>query len=193
MQQGSPRSDTLLMFKMIFLRHYYSLPLKQVEYQMLDRLSFRRFLGLSPEDPVPDANTAWKYEELLVQKNLTDELFYSLLSHIEAHGYRPQGGQIIDVTLVEAPSEKPKSSRKKPAKRKKSPIPVTMTRHRRSLQNVLRPSSARPVEMQQPGRRNMARATSAIKITPASINSTNSFAATKRLRLRYMAGINSKS
>ena len=104
--KGRPRSDTLLMFKMIFLRHYDSLSLKQVEYQVLDRLSFRRFLGLSLEDPVPDANTVWKYEELLVQKNLTDELFYSLLSQIEAHGYRPQGGQIVDATLVEAPKRK---------------------------------------------------------------------------------------
>ncbi|WP_369856349.1 transposase [Candidatus Thalassolituus haligoni] len=104
--KGRPRSDTLLMFKMIFLRHYYNLSLKQVEYQVLDRLSFRRFLGLSLEDPVPDANTVWKYEELLVQKNLTDELFYSLLSQIEAHGYRPQGGQIVDATLVEAPKRK---------------------------------------------------------------------------------------
>jgi IS5 family transposase len=115
--KGRPRSDTLLMFKMIFLRHYYSLSLKQVEYQVLDRLSFRRFLGLSLEDPVPDANTVWKYEELLVQKNLSDELFYSLLSQIEAHGYRPQGGQIVDATLVEAPKRKTEEQQQEKARK----------------------------------------------------------------------------
>ena len=115
--KGRPRSDTLLMFKMIFLRHYYNLSLKQVEYQVLDRLSFRRFLGLSLEDPVPDANTVWKYEELLVQKNLTDELFYSLLSQIEAHGYRPQGGQIVDATLVEAPKRKTEEQQQEKARK----------------------------------------------------------------------------
>ncbi len=84
---------------------------------MLDRLSFRRFLGLSLEDPVPDANTVWKYEELLVQKNLTDELFYSLLSQIEAHGYRPQGGQIVDATLVEAPKRKTEEQQQEKARK----------------------------------------------------------------------------
>ena len=117
--KGRPRTDTLLMFKMIFLRHYYNLSLKQVEYQVLDRLSFRRFLELSLEDPVPDANTVWKYEELLVQKNLTDELFDHLLSQIEAHGYRPQGGQIVDATLVEAPIRKT-ATRKSPQSTRKS-------------------------------------------------------------------------
>lgn len=32
-----------------------NLSIKHIEYQVLDRLSFRRFLGLSLEDPVPDA------------------------------------------------------------------------------------------------------------------------------------------
>lgn len=115
--KGRPRSDTLLMFKMIFLRYYYNLSLKQVEYQVLDRLSFRRFLGLSLEDPVPDANTVWKYEELLVQKKLIDELFYSLLSQIEAQGYRPQGGQIVDATPVEAPRRKTEKQQQKKARK----------------------------------------------------------------------------
>ena len=115
--KGRPRTDTLLMFKMIFLRHYYNLSLKQVEYQVLDRLSFRRFLGLSLEDPVPDANTVWKYEELLVQKNLTDELFDHLFSQIEAHGYRPQRGQIVDATLAEAPIRKTEEQQQEKARK----------------------------------------------------------------------------
>ena len=161
---------------------------------MLDRLSFRRFLGLSLEDPVPDANTVWKYEELLVQKNLTDELFYSLLSQIEAHGYRPQGGQIVDATLVEAPKRKTEEQQQEKARKAQEksdgddddPTPPASSERTPAQQR-----QARPVVM-RPGRRSMARATSAIKITPASINSTNSFAATKRLRPINTMGTSSK-
>jgi IS5 family transposase len=33
----------------------------RIEYQVRDRLSFMRFLGLGLEDPVPDAKTLWLY------------------------------------------------------------------------------------------------------------------------------------
>ena len=103
---GRPPLDVVLMFKMIFLRHYYDLSLKQAEYQVLDRLSFRRFLGLQLEDPVPDTNTVWVYEERLVDSKLIKPLFEDLMLQIENAGYLPRGGQIIDATIVEAPVRK---------------------------------------------------------------------------------------
>lgn len=103
---GRPPLDVVLMFKMIFLRHYYDLSLKQAEYQVLDRLSFRRFLGLQLEDSVPDTNTVWVYEERLVEANLIKPLFEDLMLQIENAGYLPRGGQIIDATIVEAPVRK---------------------------------------------------------------------------------------
>lgn len=100
---GRPPLDVVLMFKMIFLRHYYDLSLKQVEFQVLDRLSFRRFLGLSLEDPVPDTNTVWVYEERLIAHDLIKPLFVDLMIQIENAGYSARGGQIVDATIVEAP------------------------------------------------------------------------------------------
>jgi len=47
--------DVTLMFKMLVLQALYNLSDDQTESQVRDRLSFRRFLGLSPEDTVPDA------------------------------------------------------------------------------------------------------------------------------------------
>ena len=37
----------------------------QIEYQVRDRLSFLRFLGLGRGDRVPDAKTVWLYREAL--------------------------------------------------------------------------------------------------------------------------------
>ena len=45
------------MFKAIILCSLYNLSDDQVEYQVRDRLSFMRFLGLGLEDKVPDAKT----------------------------------------------------------------------------------------------------------------------------------------
>ena len=49
--------DAIVMFKAIILCALYNLSDDQVEYQMRDRLSFVRFLGLALEDKVPDAKT----------------------------------------------------------------------------------------------------------------------------------------
>ena len=47
--------DAVVMFKAIVLCELYNLSDDQVEYQLRDRLSFVRFLGLGLEDTVPDA------------------------------------------------------------------------------------------------------------------------------------------
>ena len=51
---GRKPHDVTLMFKMLVLQALYNLSDDQTEYQVRDRLSFQRFLGLSPEATVPD-------------------------------------------------------------------------------------------------------------------------------------------
>jgi IS5 family transposase len=50
---GRKPLDAVLKFKMLILQSLYNLSDEQVEYQVRDRLSFARFLGLRLEDPVP--------------------------------------------------------------------------------------------------------------------------------------------
>ena len=59
--------DAVVMFKAIILCALYNLSDDQVEYQIRDRLSFMRFLGLGLEDRVPDAKTVWLYREQLAR------------------------------------------------------------------------------------------------------------------------------
>ena len=63
-----------IVFKAIILCALYNLSDDQV-YQMRDRLSFVRFLGLTLEDKVPDAKTVWLNREQLSQAGLIDALF----------------------------------------------------------------------------------------------------------------------
>src|ERR1019366_1709383 len=54
--------DAVLKFK---LQSLYNLSDEQGEYQVRDRLSFARFLGLGVEDTVPDATSLWLFRETL--------------------------------------------------------------------------------------------------------------------------------
>jgi hypothetical protein len=54
---GRPAYDRLLMFKILVLQTYYNLSDDQIEYQIHDRSSFRKFLGLAIGEQIPDAKT----------------------------------------------------------------------------------------------------------------------------------------
>ena len=64
---GRKPMDAVLMFKTLVLSALYNLSDDQIEYQVRDRLSFMRFLGLGLEGRVPDAKTVWLYREGLVR------------------------------------------------------------------------------------------------------------------------------
>lgn len=52
---GRPPYDPVLIFKVLVLQALYNLSDDQAEFQIRDRLSFMRFLGLAPNAPSPDA------------------------------------------------------------------------------------------------------------------------------------------
>ena len=58
----------VLMFKTLVLGALYNLSDGQIEYQVRDRLSFLRILGLGLADRVPDAKTVWLWCEALGAK-----------------------------------------------------------------------------------------------------------------------------
>jgi IS5 family transposase len=84
----------------------YGLADDRTEYQIRDRLSFMRFLGLDPEDEVPDSKTLWHYKNLLAQKGVDKKLFRRFDIYLNRRGYTAQQGQILDATLVEVPKQR---------------------------------------------------------------------------------------
>lgn len=54
---GRPHYDAVLIFKILILQSLYNLSDEQMEYQIKDRISFMRFLGLGVTSRVPDAKT----------------------------------------------------------------------------------------------------------------------------------------
>jgi len=103
---GRPPWDAVLMFKALILCSLYNLSDDQAEYQLGDRLSFMRFLGLGLGDKVPDAKTVWMYREHLSQAGAVEGLFARFDDHLKASGYLAMGGQIVDASIVPAPRQR---------------------------------------------------------------------------------------
>ncbi len=103
---GRPPMDVVLMFKILVLQHFYNLSDDQTEFQIRDRYSFCRFLGLAPHDRVPDAKTIWLYRERIKKAGLMESLFDTLLVQINGAGFTARKGQVIDAALVPAPKQR---------------------------------------------------------------------------------------
>ena len=109
------------MFKILVIQSLYNLSDGAVEYQILDRISFMRFLGLSLGDRVPDAKTIWLFREQLTTSNLTKELFNQFDQFLRNSGFAAKKGQIIDASIVSAPKQR--NSREENKRIKNGEIP----------------------------------------------------------------------
>jgi IS5 family transposase len=103
---GRKPYDLIVMFKVLLLQTLYNLSLDQTEYQIRDRLSFMRFLGLSLGDPVPDANTLWIFRETLTDLGIIEALFAQFDDYLRTHGFSAKKGQIVDASIVSVPVQR---------------------------------------------------------------------------------------
>lgn len=103
---GAKPYDLVLMFKILILQRYYGLGDKQVEYQILDRTSFKNFLGLETGDKIPDEKTVWAFRENLTKTGLTEDLFHEFKSFLETKALILNEGQMIDASFTVAPRQR---------------------------------------------------------------------------------------
>ncbi len=61
------------MFKILILQRCYGFGDTQIEYQILDRLSLKKNLGLKSGDTVSDEETVWAFREVLTSKGLVEK------------------------------------------------------------------------------------------------------------------------
>lgn len=103
---GRPPYDYILMFKILILQRLYHVSDAQAEYQIKDRLSFMRFLGLTLCENVPDDKTIWYFREQLVRANIMDSLFKRFLKELEKKNIITREGSIVDATFVDVPKQR---------------------------------------------------------------------------------------
>ena len=118
---GRPRFDHIMMFKILILQSLYNLSDDQMEYQILDRRSFMRFLSLKISDKVPDSKTIWKFRETLLEEGVIEAVFYRFNALLDQHNIFAQTGQIVDASFVEAPRQRNSREENKLIKAGKTP------------------------------------------------------------------------
>jgi IS5 family transposase len=92
---------------MLVLQWLYNLSDEQVEYQVRDRLSFTRFLGLGIEDGIPDGTRRCGYSGRRLRRPVWLKSCLSAFGqHLEAKGYIARGGQMVDGTIVPVPKQR---------------------------------------------------------------------------------------
>jgi hypothetical protein len=85
---GRPPDDAVMMLRILVLQTLYTLSDEQTEYQLRDRLSFMRFVGLALHDPVPDAKTIWLFREQLTRRGTLARLFERFDRRLHERGYK---------------------------------------------------------------------------------------------------------
>ena len=118
---GRPPFDPVFMFKVLVVQRLYNLSDEGAEFQLNDRVSFQRFLGLDFAGRVPDAKTIWLFRDQLQRQELIKQLFDELNASLERRNIIVNEGQIVDASFLEAPRQR--NSREENAEIKAGGIP----------------------------------------------------------------------
>lgn len=104
---GRPGYQSLVLFKALLLQSLYGLSDGELEEALADRLSFRKFIGLSLEDDVPDSTTLCRFRNLLIGEQRLEKLFAELDRQLEKAGVILKRGTMLDATLIETGAASP--------------------------------------------------------------------------------------
>jgi len=97
---GRPAYGSLVLFKALLLQSWYGLSERELEGALDDRLSFRRFVGLSLEEAVPDHTVLNRFRNRLIQEGRLERLFAELDRQLEGAGLILRRGTMLDATLI---------------------------------------------------------------------------------------------
>ena len=103
---GRPPLSNLIMFKILLLAELYHVANNQMEFQINDRLSWKRFLGMTLSDKAPDATSIWLFREMLTNSGVYDKLFELFNQKLEKLGVITHKGTIVDASFVDVPRQR---------------------------------------------------------------------------------------
>jgi IS5 family transposase len=100
---GAPHWPVVTMIKVLFLQKCFGLSDPMAEEMLLDRISFRRFVGLSLDDKTPDYSTISTFRKRLRDAGHGSTLFDESVRILRERGLVLNTGTLIDATIIEAP------------------------------------------------------------------------------------------
>lgn len=113
---GRPGYGPLVLLRCVLLQQWYGLSDPGLEEALSDRLSFRRFVGLSLSDSVPDHSTLSRFRKMLAERQLGERLLVEINRQLDARGLILKRGTLVDASLVEANARRPRKGEPKVAR-----------------------------------------------------------------------------
>jgi len=98
---GRPPWEPTMMLKCLMLSKWFNLSDPGLEEGLKDRISFRKFVGLSFTDATPDETTFVKFRKRLREAKLDEYLFQSVVKHLDSKGFLVREGTMVDATIIE--------------------------------------------------------------------------------------------
>jgi IS5 family transposase len=99
---GRPNIDEVVMVKLLVLQQWHGLSDPELEKQVADRISFRKFLGF-PET-IPDYTTVWNFRERLTGSGKDRAIWSELQRQLDSLGLKVKRGVVQDATFITADS-----------------------------------------------------------------------------------------
>ena len=128
-QGGRPNVAVVVMLKIVMLQKWFSLSDEAMEGMLLDRISFRRFVGLSMNDGTVDATTLVKFRNRLREHGLMSVLFDMVVTHLRDAGLIVQEGTLVDATIIEASKGAPTTTAWATPKIRRRPTQTPTAKH----------------------------------------------------------------
>lgn len=100
---GRPHWPVKLYVKCVMLQKWFNLSDPQLEEQLRDRISFRRFVGLGLSEGTPDETSLVVFRRRLREAGHERTLFDAVNKHLEKLGLILHAGTLVDASIQEAP------------------------------------------------------------------------------------------
>lgn len=102
-QTGRPGFPVTVLVKALLLEAWFNLSDPELEEQVLDRLSFQRFLGVADRKDIPDETTICRFRAKLVDIGACEDIFTFVQMVIDEEGVAVRPGTLVDATIIDAP------------------------------------------------------------------------------------------
>ena len=99
---GRPAKEPEMMCKLLFLQHLYNLSDERVIEEASLNLAYLYFLGLNPEDALPDKSLLSKFRTQRLEESTLDEIITEIVRQCVEKGIIEGGSVSIDTTHIQA-------------------------------------------------------------------------------------------
>ena len=100
---GRESYPALVLFKMVLLGYLYGLSDYDVEEQVKDRISFRKFVGIPLSDNVPDHSVISRFRTILSHKGAYNKILNLINNQLGNRQILVRANGILDASIIDSP------------------------------------------------------------------------------------------